>query len=133
MKPKNVDPSFRDRLQRVMREQKLTQADLSRKVWGTTLEKRPDGQVYEVPKNRQTLTRYLAGKSYPSEETKQSLAEALGVRMAELFPHDGAVNRAGSGITLEPVNKRESLVSIHLVLPTEVALELVRKASEYAK
>lgn len=133
MLAKNIDPSFKDRLQRVMRELDMTQADVSRKIWGVTFEKRADGNVYEVAKNRQAIGRYLSGKSYPSEGTKLRLAEALGVTFHELFPNDEPVNRAGSGITLQPVNKKESILIIHVTMPTKKAQEVIDIVSEYAQ
>lgn len=132
MIPKNVDPSFRDRLQRLMREKDISQSDLARQIFGTTEEVRGEA-VYEVPKNRQTFSKYLSGKAYPSEETKRKLADALGVSFMELFPNDDPANRPGSGITFKQINKRDALLDLHLELPVEKAMEVIRIVREYAK
>jgi transcriptional regulator with XRE-family HTH domain len=132
MIPKNVDPAFRDRLQRLMRDKGKTQADLARQIFGTTEEIRGD-QVYEVPRNRQTFSKYLSGKSYPSEETKRKLADALGVTMMELFPNDDPENKPGSGITFKQLNKRDALLELHVELPVDKAMEVIRIVREYAK
>lgn len=115
-----------------MREKEKTQSDLAREIFGTTEEVRGDA-VYEVPRNRQTFSKYLSGKAYPSEETKRKLADALGVGFAELFPHDDPTNTPGSGITLHQVNKKHALLDLHLELPIEKAMEVIRLVKEHAK
>lgn len=132
MIPKNVDPGFRDRLQRLLREKGMTQADLARIIFGTTQEIRGD-QVYDVPKNRQTFSKYLSGKAYPSEATKQKMSDALEVSMAQLFPLDDPIGRPGSGITLSQISKRDALLELRVEMPIEKAMEVIKIVKEYAK
>lgn len=115
-----------------MREKDKTISDIARAIWGTTEEVRGEN-VYEDPKNRQTISRYLSGKAYPSENTKQRLADVLGVSYAELFPKDDPTNRPGSGVTLTQVSRRDSLLDLHIILPTEKAMQIIREVQEYAR
>ena len=132
-KPIKTDPSFPDRLQRIMREIGWSKSDLARGLWGTVLENRSDGTAYEVPKNRQAVSRYLNGKVYPNDDTRQRLADVLGVNYAELFPNEDPTNRPGSGITLSQVNKRDCVLDIHITIPTERALEVIKMVKEYSR
>jgi len=78
----NQDKAFPDRLARLMDERDMTKADLAREVWGTFEGERG----YTVARNRQSLSKYLSGKAYPTGPTKRKLAEALGVSYSTLFP-----------------------------------------------
>jgi hypothetical protein len=51
----------------------------------------------------------------------------------ELFPNDDPTNRPGTGITFMQLNKRDALLELHLELPVDKAMEVIRIAREYAK
>lgn len=120
------DPAFPDRLKRIMLDKKLNQSDLSRRMWGTTLE----GER-EVAKNRQVIGRYLNGKSYPSFDTRIALSEALGISYAELFPSDDPSTLPGSGIVMTQVNKSNVRVDLSIICPNDVAEKILKLARDY--
>lgn len=120
------DPEFPACLQKLMDERNLTASDAARMIWGTYVDERG----YTVPKNRQQLSRYLAGKSYPSDHTKKIMIEALRVDFKDLFPNENPINRPGSGIHLHEINDHEAVVEIHACVPTDVALEIIRLVSK---
>lgn len=123
-----TDPSFPDRLARLMREKNMTRAELARHVWGTFTDERG----YEVAKNRQSISKYLSGRMSPSEKTKQLLASALGVRYEDIDPNSDPTNRPGSGITLTQINNRDSRLDLSMILPTEIAGQVVAIVGRYA-
>ena len=134
MKPKDIDPTFGTRLKKLMRDAEMSNADLSRIMFGETTETRPDGSVYKVAKNRQSIGRYISGKTYPSEETRVKIADAIGVAYSELFPNEGPPEqRVGSGVSLVQVNKRDSRIDVHVVLPTEEAMKVLAIVSSYCR
>jgi transcriptional regulator with XRE-family HTH domain len=122
------DPAFPDRLQRLMDQKKMTRAELARHIWGTMVDERG----YTVARNRQTVSRYLAGKTDPNETTKRLIAEALGVTYKQLYPNDDPVNRPGSGVTLTSMGSQRCRVDISLELPMDVATQVIQLVSEYA-
>lgn len=123
------DPTFGDRLARYMAEKDMTAADLAREVWGTMTDERG----YTVPRNRQSIGKYMRGKSAPTNEVKRKLAEALGVPYTTLFPNEDLSDVPGSGVTLEPVNNKESRLTLNVTLPTAVAAKIIHTISEYVK
>lgn len=123
------DPTFPDRLQRLMDKQSLTRADLARRVWGTIVDERG----YEVAKGRQLVGKYLSGGTVPSENTKKKLATALNVSFQEIDPKSLASDRPGSGITLTPVGNTQSRLDLSIVLPIEVAGDIIQRLAPYAK
>ena len=116
------DPSFPDRLQRFMDDKNLSRADLARSIWGTF----HDERGYEVAKNRQIIGRYLQGKAYPSGSTRRKLAAAIGVRYAELFPNDDPTNQPGSGITMTQISRKESKLDVSVIVPHQIAEEVIK-------
>lgn len=120
------DPTFGDRLQRLMTEKHMTASDLARKVWGTMTDERG----YEVPRNRQVIGRYIRGSSYPTYATRQLLSEALGVSYTKLFPKEGFANRPGSGVTLEQLDKKLCHLTLDVRLPISTAMNIIKKVQE---
>lgn len=122
-------PAFRDKLQRLMDEKGMTRADLARHVWGTYTDERG----YEVAKNRQTISRYLLGTSVPSHKTLRLMADAFGVGISDLDPQSDPVNRPGSGVALEAVDKRNAHLTVDVVMPTDEAAQVLAIVGRYAK
>lgn len=126
---KNTDPSFGDRLQRLMDERQMTRADLARHIWGTM----EDERGYTVARNRQLVGKYVAGTVTPSEKAMRLIAEALKVSYAELDPSSDPTRRPGSGIVLTAVDRRNYRLDLSLVVPSEVATKVITLVSDYAK
>lgn len=123
------DPAFPDRLQRYMDDKRMTRADLARHIWGNMTDERG----YTVPRNRQTISKYLSGKSAPSDTTVRLMAEALGVGYTDLMPNADPVNRPGSGIVMTAVGSSKYRLDLSLVVPADVAGKVISLISEYAK
>lgn len=121
------DPTFGDRLQRIMTEKRMTASDVARGVWGTMTDERG----YTVPRNRQAIGRYIRGESYPTYATKQLLCEALGVSYSQLFPKERPESRPGSGVTLEQLDRKMSHLTLDVVCPTLLAMDIIRKIQEF--
>lgn len=118
---------FAERLQRLMLEKGLSQSDLAREVWGTMTDERG----YTVARNRQMLTKYLTGKAEPRMSTVRKMSEALHVSLADLDPQSDPVNRPGSGVYVEPVDRRNARLQLNIVAPKTVIREVVKMLSEY--
>lgn len=125
----NTEPSFSNRLARIMEEKQVTRADLARLVWGTTL----DSNGYEVARNRQLIGRYLSGETHPENKTKKLLAEALGVNYSKIDPRDNKVRRIGTGVSITATGKKLSQLDLSLELPTEVANHIASLVEPYTE
>lgn len=125
------DTGFSERLQRAMDKKGWSRSQLAREMFGTILEKRGEN-VYPVPKNRQTISRYLRGETVPSPETRRQLAETLDVAYQELFPFDDPLERSGSGIAMSEVKGGKVMLDVHLLLPIDLAMEIVKKLEPHA-
>lgn len=71
-------------LRELMDDLEMTQADLARAVWGTTVDKRG----YVVARNRDRISQYLKGSSLPSRPVLKRIAKALGVEPDHLLAWD---------------------------------------------
>jgi transcriptional regulator with XRE-family HTH domain len=74
--------AFASRLQHLRSEKGWSQSDLAREVWGTI--KTKAGR--EVAKNRDRISTYEMGKSWPDPHNLMKIAEALGVPPEDLAP-----------------------------------------------
>jgi len=74
--------AFASRLQHFRTERGWSQSDLARKVWGTLTTK----AGREVAKNRDRISTYEMGKSWPDPHNLIKIASALGVPPEELAP-----------------------------------------------
>ena len=73
--------SFADLLMQAMLDAGgINSSELARRVWGTVRDKRG----YAVARNRDRISHYLRGHSYPNQENLQKIADALGVTVSEL-------------------------------------------------
>jgi transcriptional regulator with XRE-family HTH domain len=134
MKPTIKDPGFPDRLKRMLRDREKSQSDMARDMFGMETEYRKVTDSYhDVPKGRQLFSKWLSGKAYPSDEMKVKLADAFGVRFQEMFPNEDPLDRPGSGITFQQINKKEAFLELHMELPVDKAMEVIRIVREYAK
>ena len=93
-----IYPGFQVALEQAMMAAKLSQSDLARKMWGSTTNKRG----HSVARNRDRISQYCAGVSYPGPEIMQKLADALGVSVATLDVEPRKVRKAHDQITDKP-------------------------------
>lgn len=74
--------SFGRRLRQLLDEKGMNYSDLARLVWGKTTTK----NGYEVAKNRDRISVYVAGKAAPDARNLKKIADVLGVEVADLAP-----------------------------------------------
>lgn len=110
---------FARRLRAALDERGMSQSDLARAVWGETEDKR--GQ--KVAKNRDRVSQYLAGASYPEPQNLARIAEALNVKPEDLAPDMTAatVEREDPAIQMTVVGGH--LDKVYLRVNTLVSLE----------
>lgn len=73
---------FSRRLYDIMIRQGLSQSDLARRAFGAIENK----QGYTVARNRDRISQYLSGKSYPDPKNMRKIADALGCKVEDLAP-----------------------------------------------
>lgn len=133
MSQKEDDPGFRDRFARFLKERNMSPSDFARTTWGTEVEYRKATDSYhEVPKGRQLVSKWLSGKAYPSDEMKPQIAKTLGVKTSEVFPLIDWAARPGSGIVFKQVNNKIAYVELHMELPIDKAMEVMKIVREHA-
>jgi transcriptional regulator with XRE-family HTH domain len=118
---------FAERLTRIMSERHISQSDLARMMWGTMMDERG----YEVARNRQVLGKYIAGTVNPRLATKRRMAEVLDVPLSELDPNSDPLARPGSGLYVEKVDEDNVRVEVRMVIPRDVAHEVIALLSRY--
>lgn len=93
---------FARKLYELLLERDMTPSDLARLIWGSTTDKRG----YDVARNRDRISVYLAGKSVPDPLNLKKIADALGVPMDELAPDitGSAVERENPEIGITAVS-----------------------------
>jgi len=70
-----IDPKFRDIVRQSMREKGLSQSDLAARIWGRHINRA--GKNDAIGKDR--ISRWLAGKDYPSPKNMALLAQFVDV------------------------------------------------------
>ena len=115
------DDTFPARLKRLMQEKKMTASQIARKIYGEVEEPRVDrkGNLYitKAARGRQVVRGWEIGRSEPSPENKQKLAEALGVPISALDPQD-----LRGGVRVSPVEEDgRVLVEMSIRLPAHIA------------
>lgn len=73
---------FSRRLHQAMVNKGLSQSDLARAVWG----EHRTSSGYLAAKNRDRISQYLKGNSFPDEKNLKRIADVLGVPVDELAP-----------------------------------------------
>jgi transcriptional regulator with XRE-family HTH domain len=123
----HTSKTFGDRLADTLRKKDMNYSDLARMVFGVSTDK----NGYTVARNRQSIGRYIAGEQMPDPQTREKIVEALGVPYDELFPEVMPHERPGSGVVLTQVDKKMSRLRLEVVVPTSVALEIIKTISPY--
>lgn len=116
--------NFARRLHELMSAKGLSQSDLAAAIWGRTT----DSRGYDVARNRDRISVYLKGLSYPDSKNVKALADALGTTPEELAPdiYAAAVDREHPAISINGV--AGSLDKVHVrvdaLLPMAAAAEI---------
>ena len=74
-----------EKLQDAMTRADLSASDVARKIWGNT----KDSRGVLAAKNRDRISQYLKGASFPEPETLQKIADAVGVPVEEWTGNSG--------------------------------------------
>lgn len=113
---------FGRRLERLMSAKFWRQADLAR----------------EAGLNRDAVSTYVNGKSYPSPVNLKKLADALGVGEVDLLPNhiENAIDAStvpSFELKIAPEAPHIAWVRINRAMPTSIALEIARLIGETEK
>lgn len=139
---------FADALRAAMKKANMTASDVARQIWGTTTN--PRG--YEIARNRDRISQYLTGNSYPGPENLQKLADAVGVHVSVLQidnPPRYAVRRQPSLrraatpgapalegtqlVLLEGEDAGLARLTVDRVIPVGLAMQIAAALVEYDK
>jgi transcriptional regulator with XRE-family HTH domain len=74
--------TFARRLSGLMAQRRMSQSDLARAIWGSTV----DTRGRDVGKNRDRISNYVNARQMPEAKTVRKLADALGVAVTDLVP-----------------------------------------------
>jgi transcriptional regulator with XRE-family HTH domain len=118
--------AFADRLQHYRKNQGWSQSDLAREVWGEITLK--TGR--KAAKNRDRISTYEMGKSWPDPQNLAAIAKALGVTAEELAPNITAstVARQNPALSITQIEGHDDmvLVQVNRQVSEETALEIMR-------
>lgn len=122
--------NFARRLHKLMLDKSMSQSDLARKVWGGTTDKRG----YDVARNRDRISVYLRGQSYPDPVNMQKIADALGVPVEELAPDAvaSAVERENPEVAMTAIAGHHDKVFLRVnkLVPMTLAAKIISLLSE---
>jgi len=117
-------PKFSTNLYQARIEKGMSMSDLARKIWGTFT----DARGYEVPKNKDRISRWEKGDQIPEPHNLRLLADALDMSPEELAPDltASAIDRDSTpAINVTMVQGQPGRV--HLVVNTLTSLEVASK------
>ncbi len=112
-------PKFSTKLYEARLAKGLSMSDLARKIWGTVT----DTRGYEVPKNKDRISRWENGDQVPEPHNLRLLAEALDMTVEELAPDltAAAIDRnAQPAVQMTMVQGQPG--KVHLVVNTLTSL-----------
>jgi transcriptional regulator with XRE-family HTH domain len=120
---------FGRRLQRLLDQKGMIQSNLARLVFGT----RTTLQGYTVPRGRDRISNYCAGKTWPRPHIMKKIADGLGVQIIDLAPTYGAPADKEPEWSVTKVNGQDKVfLRINKLLPELVAVEIARLLMEGA-
>ena len=127
---------FARRLHDIRIARGMSQSDLARAVWG----EKPDKGGRMVARNRDRVSQYEKGNSWPEPANLKKLADALNVTLKDLAPDITAatVDKEHPLLRMNTVSGHEKFthLEVNVLLPLGVALQvasLVEKALEEAE
>jgi transcriptional regulator with XRE-family HTH domain len=125
--PRRADsdlPGFAHRLNAMLREKDLTQSQVAGRMWGYTV----DNKGAKVAKGRDRLSVWCSGKSFPSAESLELLAKALGVSVGELAPQEEVRTAAAAPPEVSMVRSAaypgKTLLQITKLVPHSIARKI---------
>ncbi len=125
--------NFARRLHEALVQNRMSQSDLARKVWGSTTDKRG----YDVARNRDRISVYLRGESLPDASNMQAIADALGMTVAELAPDvtAAAVERENPEVAMTAIAGHTDKVYLRVnkLVPLALAAKIVTLLADVEK
>lgn len=116
---------FSRRLFQLMTDRGWSQSDLAREVWG---ERTNEKTGYKEAVNRDRISSYIRGRSYPDPKNLGKLAEALGVPPDELAPDVAAatVDRENPEFQMTAVagHADKVLLKVNKLVPMPLAAKI---------
>lgn len=121
---------FGKRLHGLIQERGITQSELARKIWGSTV----DSRGVKVARNRDRISQYVNGLVMPSPEVRKKIADALELAVDHLMQ---GIEAVGSGprvdeapaddMRMSPVAGEPGMVVLHFhqKLPRPVAMRIM--------
>ena len=118
--------AFGRRLQQLLDQKGMNYSDLARLVWGKTTTK----TGYEVAKNRDRISVYIAGKAVPDARNLKKIADVLGVEVSELAPErfgDAMIEQQHPAYSLTKVQGESDKVFLRVnkLVPEQVAAKIM--------
>ena len=116
---------FSRKLQHLLNEREMSQSDLARLMWGQTA--MPNG--YPAAKNRDRVSKWLAGKSLPDGRSLEKLCAVLECDPSALAPSvvTGGVEAQHPELRMTVIAGHRDLVHLtfNTVLPLEAAVQMI--------
>lgn len=117
--------AFADRLQHYRKSQGWSQSDLAREVWGEITMK--NGR--KAAKNRDRISTYEMGKSWPDPHNLTMIAKALGVTPEELAPNITAstVARQHPALSITQIEGHadKTLLQVNMLVSRDTAAQVM--------
>jgi transcriptional regulator with XRE-family HTH domain len=118
--------AFGRRLQQLLDQKGWNYSDLARAVWGKTKTK----GGYEVAKNRDRISVYVAGKAVPDPRNLKKIADVLGVEVAEIAPErfgDAMIEQPNPSYSITKVQGESDKVFLRVnkLVPETVAAKIM--------
>jgi transcriptional regulator with XRE-family HTH domain len=118
--------AFGRKLQQILDQKGMNYSDLARLVWGKTTTR----SGYEVAKNRDRISVYIAGKAAPDARNLKKIADVLGVEVSELAPErfgDAMIEQQHPAYSLTKVQGESDKVFLRVnkLVPETVAAKIM--------
>lgn len=117
-------PKFSRNLYEARLARGLSMSDLARKIWGTVT----DTRGYEIPKNKDRISRWENGEQVPEPGNLRLLADALDMSVEELAPDLTAKaidKNAQPAVNMTMIQGQPG--KVHLVINTLTSLDIASK------
>lgn len=127
--------AFARKLNELMTRAGMSQSDLARQLWGSTM----DARGRDVARNRDRISHYVRGNQLPEAKTMRRLADVFGVDVADLNPalarpetRDGRGPPAEVGLSVVAGTGR-ALLTVNKMMPMDVAVKIIALLAESDK
>lgn len=122
---------FARRLYERMVDKGMNQAALARAVWGTQTDRRG----YTVPRNRDRISSYLAGRGMPDPVNLKKIADILGTQPEDLAPDTlgTPAERANPELAITAIagHADKVMFKVSKLLPLEIVSKIVTMIAEH--